>query len=75
MDSSFGRGTRGFLPIEMLRNQNGERIIMDNNKIDVGSIHEPLQLLNEYGKKHHFKFEFLDIGMFFYNIKPKDALY
>ena len=60
MDTSFPtRGSRGFLPIEMLRNQNGERILLDKTET---TIHEPLQLLNEYAQKHLFKIEFLDIG-------------
>lgn len=59
LDTSFPtRGSRGFLPIEMLRNQNGERILLDKTET---TIHEPLQLLNEYAQKHLFKIEFLDI--------------
>ena len=46
----------------MLRNQNGERIILENKG---GQDHiEPLATLNEYAAKHLFKIEFLDIGKF-----------
>ena len=66
LDTSFPtRGSRGFLPIEMLRNQNGERILLDKTET---TIHEPLQLLNEYAQKHLFKIEFLDIGKIMNNL-------
>ena len=46
----------------MLRNQNGERIILENKQASGQDHLEPLATLNEYAAKHHFKIEFLDIG-------------
>jgi len=64
-DTSFtGRGSRGFLPIEMLRNPNGERILLDKAQSDPNSsvaTHDPLQALNEHAAKHCFTVDYLDI--------------
>merc|ERR1711935_198890 len=64
-DTSFtGRGSRGFLPIEMLRNSNGERILLDKAQSDPNSsvaTHDPLQALNEHAAKHCFTVDYLDI--------------
>ena len=63
MDTTFtGRGARGFLPIEMLRNQNGERILLDKTTSDNTHNSDPLQALNDHAKQHMFTVDYLDIG-------------
>ena len=63
-DTTFtGRGSRGFLPIEMLRNQSGERILLDKTTSDTTTTSsDPLQALNEHAKQHCFTVDYLDIG-------------
>ena len=59
MDATFnGRGSRAFVPLEMLRNSNGERIVVKK----VCETSEPINQLHEYSMKHGFTTEFLDIG-------------
>lgn len=59
MDTTFaGRGSRGFVPLEMLRNANGERIVLGK----LCDSAEPIMQLHEYSIKHGFTTEFLDIG-------------
>jgi len=62
-DTTFtGRGSRGFLPIEMLRNQSGERILLDKTTSDTTTTSsDPLQALNEHAKQHCFTVDYLDI--------------
>lgn len=58
LDSTFaGRGSRGFVPLEMLRNANGERIVLGK----LCDSAEPIMQLHEYSIKHGFTTEFLDI--------------
>ena len=60
MDSSFtGRGPRGYVPLEMLRNANGERIVLGK----LCDSAEPIMQLHEYSIKHGFTTDFLDIGL------------
>lgn len=57
LDSSYQRGSRGFVPLEMLRNANGERIVLGK----LSDSAEPIMQLHEYSIKHGFTTEFLDI--------------
>jgi dsRNA-specific ribonuclease len=57
-NQSFGRGSRGFVPIEMLRNSAGDRILIEKN--ESGSS-DALTQLYEHSRNHQFKVEFLDI--------------
>lgn len=58
LDTTFnGRGSRGFVPLEMLRNANGERIVLGK----LCDSAEPIMQLHEYSIKHGFTTEFLDI--------------
>lgn len=58
LDATFnGRGSRAFVPLEMLRNSNGERIVVKK----VCETSEPINQLHEYSMKHGFTTEFLDI--------------
>lgn len=58
LDSSFtGRGPRGYVPLEMLRNANGERIVLGK----LCDSAEPIMQLHEYSIKHGFTTDFLDI--------------
>jgi len=65
LDTTFtGRGARGFLPIEMLRNQSGERILLDKTQSDqTTQCPDPLQALNEHANQHCFKVDYLDIDV------------
>lgn len=53
-----GRGPRGFVPLEMLRNANGERIVLGK----LSDAAEPIMQLHEESIKHGFTTEFLDIN-------------
>jgi len=59
LDTTFpgSRGSRGFVPLEMLRNANGERIVLGK----LCDSAEPIMQLHEYSIKHGFTTEFLDI--------------
>lgn len=55
---NFSSGRRGLVPLELLRNSNGERITIA--KVNESAL-DPIMQLHEYSAQHQFSVAFLDI--------------